>query len=86
MKKWFVPKSHGWGLVPISWEGWLVTLIFISLILVSGNLNHLFQPELMSRNDFVNYLLDFILLIVAFIYFSLRRTEGKVRWNWGKRR
>ena len=84
-KKWFVPKSYGWGLVPISWEGWLVTGIFACLILVSGYLNNLFQPELMSRKDFTNYLFDFIILIIALIYFSLPRTEGKVQWNWGKR-
>ena len=84
-KKWFVPKSYGWGLVPTSWEGWLVTVIFISLILASGYLNHLFQPELMSQLDFINYLFDLVLLIIALIYFCIPRTEGKVQWNWGKR-
>lgn len=84
-KKWFVPKSYGWGLVPISWEGWLVTGIFTILILASGYLNHLFQPELMSQLDFINYLFDLVLLIIALIYFCILRTEGKVQWNWGKR-
>ncbi len=86
MKKWFIPKPYGWGFVPITWEGWLVTGIFTSLILVSGYLNNLFQPELMSRNDFINYLLDFAILIIALIYFSLPRTEGKVQWNWGEKK
>ena len=26
---WFGPKKHlGWGWTPITWEGWLVTLLF----------------------------------------------------------
>jgi uncharacterized membrane protein YphA (DoxX/SURF4 family) len=24
-KAWFGPKSFGWGLTPVSWEGWVLT-------------------------------------------------------------
>ncbi len=28
-KKWFTMKHHGWGWVPISWEGWAVTAALV---------------------------------------------------------
>ncbi len=29
-KGWFGPKRIGWGVSPRSWEGWLVTLVFVA--------------------------------------------------------
>jgi ABC-type uncharacterized transport system permease subunit len=35
-KPWFGPKQTlGWGWRPVSWEGWLVTGVFLALIPVS---------------------------------------------------
>jgi len=36
---WFKPKLFGWGFVPISWQGWLMTaaLICVMLLSVYGN-------------------------------------------------
>ncbi len=32
---WFGPKTgFGWGLTPITWQGWAVTLLFIGAILM----------------------------------------------------
>ena len=32
-KRWFGPKYVGWGLAPKSWEGWVITMIWlVSLI------------------------------------------------------
>ena len=29
IKGWFGPKTFGWGVSPASWQGWLVTALFI---------------------------------------------------------
>lgn len=29
---WFGPKAVGWGVSPRSWQGWVVTIVFIALI------------------------------------------------------
>ena len=35
-KAWFGPKQIlGWGWTPVSWEGWLVTTVFLGLIPLS---------------------------------------------------
>ena len=34
---WFGPKrTLGWGWTPVSWQGWLVTLLFLALILTAS--------------------------------------------------
>jgi hypothetical protein len=34
-KRWFGPRSGGWGWCPVSWEGWTFTLLWL-LISASG--------------------------------------------------
>ena len=29
---WFGPKRIGWGWTPVSWEGWLVTALFVAVV------------------------------------------------------
>ena len=30
---WFGRKRFGWGLRPISWQGWLLTIAFVAIVL-----------------------------------------------------
>lgn len=32
---WFGPKKIGWGVSPRSWQGWVVTAIFIAILAAS---------------------------------------------------
>jgi hypothetical protein len=31
---WFRPKEWGWGLVPITWQGWAYTFLWVALIVL----------------------------------------------------
>jgi hypothetical protein len=33
---WFGRKRVGWGLRPVTWQGWLVTIVYIAIILALG--------------------------------------------------
>ena len=33
-ESWFGNKHIGWGLSPITWQGWIVTLIFLLIIIM----------------------------------------------------
>jgi hypothetical protein len=33
-KRWFGPKNVGWGPAPKSWEGWIITLVWLASILL----------------------------------------------------
>ncbi len=35
-KPWFGPRRSGWGLAPISWEGWALTGAFVVLAFLKG--------------------------------------------------
>ncbi len=32
--EWFRPKSFGWGLTPITWQGWLYTAAWSAVMIV----------------------------------------------------
>lgn len=75
-KIWFRRKLYGWGWYPVTWEGWLVILIwaviFTSLI---SKMDH----EGMKNIFFV------FVLIGMLIYVCYKKGE-KLRWQWGKRK
>ena len=56
-KPWFGPKIAGWGWTPVSWQGWLATVIFV--LLVSGAVR-LFEGATAAP-------IAVILLVAAFI-------------------
>jgi hypothetical protein len=32
--RWFKPKRFGWGLTPVSWQGWIYVLVWIVVLLI----------------------------------------------------
>lgn len=74
--EWFGPKRYGYGAgLPISWQGWALTLGLVLLVLVLAF-------TLKDRP------LALIAAIVpptfAFIVISARTTRGGWRWRWGE--
>ncbi len=43
-KAWFGPRRLGWGLEPVSREGWIVTLIFATVALLAHRTNLSSRP------------------------------------------
>lgn len=33
---WFARKRYGWGLRPSSWQGWLLTLVYVAVVVTLG--------------------------------------------------
>ena len=76
---WFRAKLFGWGWTPVSWQGWLVTIIYIALIVffartIDGN-----SPP---REVAFTFILPLILLTLTFIRIAYKYGE-KPRWRWG---
>ena len=75
---WFKRKLYGWGWVPVTWQGWLSTLVFIGVILLLS---------LILRNeptglDIVIFIVG--LLIADFVFIAIAMKKGeKPRWQWG---
>lgn len=76
-KKWFTMKHHGWGWVPISWEGWAVTLGWIGfMIYIATGI----ERGTDNMREFYTYL---ILSGAAFLYI-VRQKGPWPRWRWDK--
>jgi hypothetical protein len=75
-KAWFAPKTYGFGAgLPLSWEGWVVLLLFLVGVAAASALLHG-----LARAAWL------AVLVVALVAIAAPRTEGGWRWRWGRRR
>ena len=73
--EWFAPKRYGFGAgLPISWQGWAVTLGFVAVVLCLS---------LLFRDQPLRLLGSLAPFIVGFIVIAARTTRGGWRWRWG---
>jgi hypothetical protein len=85
-KYWFKPKSYGYGFEPISWEGWLMTLLLILAMLGWGKIIGFFEPEGDEKKEVLQFLLGMGALIFVFFQIALPRCKGELKWNWGTKK
>lgn len=80
---WFKRKIWGYGWVPVTWQGWFVTLLYVALVsllvftreeAVPGN------PD--SGSNFLVFGLPLVVLTTLFILIAYKKGE-KPRWQWG---
>jgi hypothetical protein len=79
-KLWFKNKRYGWGWTPATWQGWLVLVIFLALII--GNVLRLDAARLSTSDALMNILPQNALLVLILILICYRTGE-KPRWRWG---
>ena len=72
-KIWFVPKKHGWGFTPSTWQGWTATVIFISIVVINA-----FRIDDVSQSV-SDVLLTFVpqtlFLMLLFVGFCMEHSE-----------
>ncbi len=77
---WFKAKTYGYGWYPCSWHGWLVTVLYVLLILF------VFRTiDVSSRSvsdTLIGVILPFIILTIILIAICVKTGE-KARWRWG---
>ena len=75
--EWFAPKRYGYGSgLPISWQGWLVTLGYSALLIGSA---------VLLKDRPVKLIAVAIPLTVALMVICARTTRGGWRWRWGEK-
>ena len=73
--EWFAPKRYGIGSgLPISWQGWLVTLVYAGAAVGAAAL---------FRDRPLQMVATLIPLTVVFLVIASRTTRGGWRWRWG---
>ncbi len=81
-KLWFKAKRYGWGWYPSSWEGWLVTILFILLVIYRANkVSLMFDTE--SSFAF-RYSFEILFMTIPLILICYLKGE-RPKWRWGKK-
>jgi len=73
-KIWFKRKLYGWGWTPVTWEGWLVILVWFVLFV---SLIKKFDHEWLKN-------LVFIFISVGILILICYKKGEKPRWQWGR--
>lgn len=87
MKKyWFKPKTYGYGFVPVTWQGWLATLVLIMIGLLAAYTDGIFHSETMTTEKGFRFFIDIIVLGLLFTVLFKDNVEGGLGWRWGKKK
>ena len=73
---WLKRKLYGWGWVPVKWQGWLVVLLALSILVAS-----IYIGEADDAPGAV--VMGFILMIAIIFAFGYWKGE-KPKWSWGR--
>lgn len=79
-KLWFKRKLYGWGWTPSSWEGWLITLVYLVLVVLFSLTIDENSP---TKEIMFTFVFPVVLLTITFIRIAYNKGE-KPRWQWGK--
>jgi hypothetical protein len=71
-KAWFRQKRYGLGATPSTWEGWLVTLVFVCAVVG--------DPFVFGRIIGIWIAAIFIAALLVIVW---AKTDGDWRWRWG---
>lgn len=82
-KLWFRRKTYGWGWTPITWEGWLVTLVVLVIPLVIRLTAK--ALEFSKPTQYFYTWASVPILLMALILICFRYGE-KPKWQWGIKR
>lgn len=73
--EWFVPKRYGFGAVPITWQGWALTIGFAAAAIAAGAKFGKSPSQLAAI---------MVPLIAVFTVICARTTRAGWRWRWGE--
>ncbi len=81
-KLWFKRKLYGWGWYPATWHGWLVTFLYLALVIL---FSFTLDENSGRREVFFTFVLPFILLTFTFVRIAYKKGESP-KWQWGNKK
>ena len=82
-KPWFKAKHYGWGWYPVTWQGWLVLVVY--LVLVVGELVVIDRQSHSVSDTLLNFVPDALGFTVILLLICYWKGE-KPGWRWGKKK
>lgn len=77
---WFRAKWFGWGWVPATWEGWMVILVYIALLLLLTANAH---TSAKTHDAFLNIFVPVNVLTAILLVICIVKGE-RPHWSWGR--
>ncbi len=75
---WFKRKLYGWGWTPVTWQGWLVVLAAVGLIIwFAVGLGKNPDPVALTR-----FFVGLGIVIAGMLFICVKKGESP-RWQWG---
>ena len=84
---WFRPRRYGIGATPITWQGWLLTIVFLVILVVitAGPLYALRLFGIAMAGPMIGGCLLLTLPVtLIFVWISKAKTNGEWRWRFGR--
>ena len=72
--EWFVPKRYGLGATPVTWQGWVLTIVFVAIMMAVA-VGFRGKPLVIGA--------ILVPVIATFIIIMAKTTRGEWRWRWG---
>ena len=66
---WFGQKRVGWGLRPVTWQGWLLTVIYLLLCYAVA--------EMLAAHHIVFFVIGLVALTVGYVVVALATSGGR---------
>ncbi len=80
-KLWFKAKMYGWGWQPVSWEGWVILLLYvIATVLHFINVDKYAHS---ASDTLINFAIPFI-INTSFLLIICYAKGERPRWRWGR--
>lgn len=82
-KLWFRAKNYGWGWYPVTWEGWLVIILFVGFTTYRANkVSQMFDTD----SSFIfRYFFEVLFSLIPLLVICYLKGE-KPQWRWGKKK
>jgi hypothetical protein len=81
---WFKRKIYGWGWVPVTWQGFIVIILFVCVLVANGIY---FENKVLSQGNPTEFDLGIFLgsiVVSIIIIISICYLKGeKPKWSWG---
>ena len=78
---WFRRKSYGWGWYPATWQGWVILLMFIGLLVANALV--LVQNQEPTSSALTWFFIREAMLVLGVLAICYKTGE-KPKWKWGK--
>lgn len=90
-KHWFAPKTYGYGVMPVTWQGWLFTTKLLFWILLIGfvdgimdwNGGNIQANELATLDQWLRFAVDTAFILGIWFLYAASKTKGELKWRWG---